>query len=51
MCDRIGILVNGKMEKIVDQKEWAGREGELEKIFTSTVKLSENIGPIKFLNN
>ena len=48
VCDRIGILAAGKLVALMDQKEWAGQEGKLEEVFTSTVKRSEGIGTLKF---
>lgn len=47
ICDRIGILASGKLAALVDQKEWKGKEGRLEEIFTSTVSRSEGIGALK----
>jgi ABC-2 type transport system ATP-binding protein len=49
VCDRIGILVSGKLSALVEKDEWKKREGRLEEIFTSTVKRSENMGSIKFI--
>jgi len=41
-------LAAGKLVALMDQKEWAGQEGKLEEVFTSTVKRSEGIGTLKF---
>lgn len=38
LCHRVGIVVKGKMARLVDQKEWAGEPGHLEKIFVDTVR-------------
>ena len=48
VCDRIGILAAGKLVAVMEQKEWAGQEGKLEAVFTSTVQRSEGIGTLKF---
>jgi ABC-2 type transport system ATP-binding protein len=48
VCDRIGILANGELVAIMDQKEWVGQEGKLESVFTAAVKRSEGIGTLKF---
>jgi ABC-2 type transport system ATP-binding protein len=37
VCHRVGILVKGKLVRLVDQKEWAAREGSLEDIFVQVV--------------
>jgi ABC-2 type transport system ATP-binding protein len=37
LCHRVGILVNGRLARVVDQSEWAGEHGRLEEIFVSTV--------------
>lgn len=49
VCDRIGILVNGKLALLIEKSEWQTHEGRLEEIFVSTVKRSEKIGPIRFI--
>ncbi|OGS27934.1 MAG: hypothetical protein A2297_08020 [Elusimicrobia bacterium RIFOXYB2_FULL_48_7] len=49
VCDRIGILVNGRLERLIDKSEWQNHEGKIEEIFVSTVKRSEKIGPIRFV--
>ncbi len=38
LCNRVGILVEGKLVKIVEQKEWEAEPGTLEKIFVETVR-------------
>jgi len=48
VCDRLGILVNGKLERVVEKKEWENRDGQLEEIFVSTVERSDKVGPINF---
>ena len=37
LCHRVGILVGGRLARVVDQSEWAGEHGKLEEIFVSTV--------------
>jgi len=37
VCHRVGILVNGRLARVVEQGEWAGKEGHLEEIFVETV--------------
>ncbi|MCB4792350.1 MAG: ABC transporter ATP-binding protein [Elusimicrobia bacterium] len=48
VCDRVGILVKGNLVRIVNQDEWSGKEGELEKIFVSCVSGSSEVGRINF---
>jgi ABC-2 type transport system ATP-binding protein len=48
VCDRIGILVNGRVDRLITADEWKDKKGWLEDAFTKTVKRSENIGPLKF---
>ena len=48
VCDRIAILTNGRLASVVSNQDWRDKEGRLEEIFTSTVKRTENIGPLKF---
>lgn len=38
ICHRVGIVVKGKMARLVEQKEWASEPGHLEKIFVDTVR-------------
>ncbi len=38
LCDRVGIVVKGRMARLVLQKEWEGEPGHLEKIFVETVR-------------
>jgi ABC-2 type transport system ATP-binding protein len=37
LCHRVGILVSGRLARVVDQSEWAGEHGRLEEIFVATV--------------
>jgi ABC-type multidrug transport system ATPase subunit len=37
LCHRVGILVNGRLARVVDQSEWRAEHGRLEEIFVSTV--------------
>ena len=38
VCDRVGILVGGRMVKTVEHPEWEGAPGTLEQIFVETVR-------------
>lgn len=38
VCDRAAILVQGRLVKIVEAREWADAPGRLEEIFVATVK-------------
>lgn len=38
LCDRVGILVKGRLVKIVEKDAWRGQPGSLEKIFVETVR-------------
>lgn len=38
LCHRVGIVVKGKMARLVEQKEWVAEPGHLEKIFVDTVR-------------
>jgi ABC-type multidrug transport system ATPase subunit len=40
ICHRVGILVQGRLARVVNQKEWSGTEGKLEEIFVETVQPS-----------
>jgi len=37
LCHRVGILHQGRMARIIEKKEWAGREGQLERLFLETI--------------
>jgi len=50
ICDRIGILVSGRMEKIVSSEEWTNKKGRLEEIFTNTVVRSDGVGPLQLFD-
>ncbi len=47
MCDRVAILVKGKLVHVLEQKEWAGKDGELERVFVENVAGSSDMGRIK----
>jgi ABC-2 type transport system ATP-binding protein len=40
ICHRVGILVKGKLARVIRHDEWAGKEGRLEQIFVETVQPS-----------
>lgn len=48
ICDRVGILVNGRLVKIIESKDWRKKKGWLEEIFAETVLGSESIGALNF---
>jgi ABC-2 type transport system ATP-binding protein len=37
ICHRVGILHQGHLSRILERKEWEGREGQLEKLFLETI--------------
>jgi ABC-2 type transport system ATP-binding protein len=37
LCHRVGILVQGRLVRVVEQKEWAAEPGRLEEVFVQTV--------------
>jgi ABC-2 type transport system ATP-binding protein len=47
VCDRVGILARGRLVKTIEQHEWAGNSGGLEKIFVSEVSGSSELGRMK----
>ncbi|MCG3205810.1 MAG: putative ABC transporter ATP-binding protein NosF [Elusimicrobia bacterium] len=49
VCDRIGILAAGQLVYLMEHKEWRNQEGKLESLFASTVKRTESIGPLRFV--
>lgn len=49
VCDRIGILAAGRLDKVMECAEWKGQEGKLEDIFSSSVHRTDSIGPLKFI--
>ena len=40
ICHRVGIIVQGRLARLVEQKEWKDKEGKLEQIFIETVEPS-----------
>jgi ABC-2 type transport system ATP-binding protein len=48
LCDRVGILVRGKLTKVLEQKEWHGADGGLERIFVGEVADSAETGSINY---
>lgn len=38
LCHRVGIVVRGRMARLVEQREWAAEPGHLEQIFVETVR-------------
>lgn len=37
LCHRVGIIHEGRLARLIDQREWGGREGHLEKLFLETI--------------
>ena len=48
VCDRIGILVNGRLVRLEERSVWHDKPGALEDLFVSTVSQSQTIGPLRF---
>ncbi|MFA5139704.1 MAG: ABC transporter ATP-binding protein [Elusimicrobiota bacterium] len=48
VCDRIGVLSEGRVARLIDQKEWREGGQGLEEIFLSAVRRSERVGPMRF---
>lgn len=38
LCHRAGILVRGRLVRVLEQKDWAGEAGRLERLFVETVR-------------
>jgi ABC-2 type transport system ATP-binding protein len=49
LCDRVGILVQGKLTKVLEQKDWQEKEGGLERIFVGEVSASAETGSINYI--
>jgi ABC-2 type transport system ATP-binding protein len=47
ICDRVAILVKGKLVRTMEQREWNTTDGELERIFVSDAAGSSTMGRIK----
>ena len=47
ICDRVAILAKGKLVRVMDQGQWAGTPGELERVFVADVAASSEMGRIK----
>jgi len=43
ICHRVGILVRGRLVKIVNRNEWMGEGGKLEDIFVETISQGGNV--------
>ncbi len=48
VCDRVGILVNGQLVKILSSEEWKNKKGWLENVFATTVSSSDVVGALGF---
>lgn len=40
VCHRVGILADGRLVRLLDQKQWEGEPGRLERLFVETVMAS-----------
>ncbi len=49
LCDRVGILVKGSLTRVMEQKDWQTKEGELERVFVGEVSASAETGSINYL--
>lgn len=47
VCDRVGILIKGRIVRVLEHHEWQDKPGELENIFVSHVADSSEVGRIK----
>jgi ABC-2 type transport system ATP-binding protein len=48
VCDRVGILAGGHLQRTIAAAEWNNQEGELERLFADTVRQSDNINAFRF---
>jgi ABC-2 type transport system ATP-binding protein len=44
LCTRVGIMVKGRLARVVPQSEWEAAPGRLEKIFVDTISADPNSG-------
>jgi ABC-2 type transport system ATP-binding protein len=47
VCDRIGILSGGRLARLIERAEWAGKPGWLEDVFAKSVSRTDGVGPIR----
>lgn len=47
LCDRVGVLVKGRLTRTLSHVDWDGKEGRLESIFVEEVKETAEFGRIK----
>lgn len=48
VCDRVGILVQGKLARLIARKEWEGKPAALEQAFAETVGSRGEVRPIRW---
>jgi ABC-2 type transport system ATP-binding protein len=48
VCDRVGILVGGRLQRIIPSAEWHNKEVELERLFAETVRQTDNVSAFRF---
>ena len=44
----MAILVNGRLDKILERRQWKDKDGGLESIFTERVAGQGEVGPLAF---
>lgn len=47
VCDRVAVLSRGRLVRVLEQREWAGAAGELERIFVADVADAADGGRLK----
>lgn len=47
LCDRVAILAQGRLVRVMDESAWAGKPGELERVFVGDVAGTSAMGRIK----
>lgn len=48
ICDRVGILVGGRLVKVLSSDQWRNKKGWLEDVFAATVTRTDAIGALDF---
>jgi ABC-2 type transport system ATP-binding protein len=43
VCHRVAVLADGRLERVVDRKEWESRPGRLEEIFVEATRTAESV--------
>lgn len=50
VCDRIGIMVSGRLERLIHHHEWTQNAKSLEAQFVEAVQHSDSVGPLSFMS-